>query len=162
MITKVTGILAILFLISSCGSQTASDGNNSSGQESVDANISEVLTDPLEYDGKTIKIEGIISHVCRHGGDKMRVLQEGSDLSIQVMLGDFTGRFDAGSEGNRVVLTGQLVTEVTNLDQLAAHSHDENGNHDCETTREAVEVMKAMGLDANIRTYVTLNHYESQ
>ncbi len=127
----------------------------------IETSIADILSDPLEYDSKEVKIEGVITHVCRHGGDKMRVLQDDSDLTIQILLGNFTGQFDTGSEGMRVMVTGTLVTEVTNMDELEAHGHEGEG-HDCEDTRQAVEVMKARGLDANIRTHIALNHYETR
>ncbi len=150
-------ILLLLVVLASCGSRT--DSSMAAGEDrAVVAPISELLSNPLEYDSKTVKIEGVISHVCRHSGDKMRVLQDGTDLSIQVMLGEFTGSFDTESEGLRVSLTGLLVTEVTNLDELSAHDE----HHDCETTIEAIEAMKAWGLDPDIRTYITLNHYETR
>lgn len=141
-------------IIASCGSQTGDKNQAASENSIVEANISELLSNPLEYDSKTVEIEGVISHVCRHTGNKMRVLQDGSDLSILVMLEDFTGEFDVESEGQRVALSGQLVAEVTNIGELAEEADD------CETSREAVEAMKAKGLDADINTYVSMSRYE--
>ena len=160
MLQRTIGMLAIVIIIASCSSHRSETGQPASAGRIIETSISDILGDPLEYDSKKVKIEGVITHVCRHSGDKMRVLQDDSDLTIQVMLGDFTGQFDTGSEGMRVMLTGTLVTEVTNMDELEAHSH-EGEEHDCEDTRQAVEVMKAKGLDANIRTHIALNHYET-
>lgn len=161
MLQKTFGILASLMIIVSCNSQPGNSDQVAADNQSIDAQISEILSDPLDYDNKTVKVEGVISHVCRHSGDKMRIMQDGSDLSILVMLGDFAGQFDAESEGTRVFITGNLVTEVTNIEELAAHGHEEDA-HDCEDTREAVEVMKARGLDASIRTYVAMNQYDKK
>lgn len=161
MLQKTFGILASLMIIVSCNSQPGNNDQVAADNQSVNVQISEILSDPLDYDNKTVKVEGIISHVCRHSGDKMRIMQDESDLSILVMLGDFTGQFDAESEGTRVSITGNLVTEVTNMEELAAHGHEEDG-HDCEDTREAVEVMKARGLDASIGTYISLNQYDTK
>lgn len=167
MIHKITGILAIVMIFASCSSGRTDKGSHLAEGLTIEASISELLSDPLEYDNKQVRIEGVISHVCRHSGDKMRVLQDGSDLSIQVMLGDFTGQFDTESEGKRVSLSGILMTEVTNMDELTAHihegeeGHEHEADHDCESTREAVEAMKAKGLDASIRTWIALNQYET-
>jgi hypothetical protein len=159
MIQKAILSLAIILIAVSCSSDRGNGNISASGESPLLVSITEILSDPLEYDGKAISIEGVITHVCRHSGDKMRVMQQGSDLSLQIMLGDFTGRFDAESEGMPVKLTGLLLTEVTNLDELAHHTH-EGESHECENTRQAVEVMKARGLDPRIRTYLALNHYE--
>jgi hypothetical protein len=159
MLQRFIGIMAIILIVASCSSQQSDTGQTSS----IEVNISEILSDPLVYDSKSVQIEGVISHVCRHSGDKMRVMQDNSDLSILVMLGDFTGKLDAGSEGQRVVLSGMLITEVTNLDDLTAHNHDDGEEaHACESTLQAVEAMKAKGLDANIRTFISLNQYETR
>lgn len=162
MLHKTILMLAMLSVIASCISNRGDADKAVSQEKAIEASISELLADPLEYDNKPVRIEGVISHVCRHSGDKMRVLQDGSDLSIQVMLGDFTGQFDTESEGVRVMLTGTLLTEVTNLDELSAHEHEGEEGHDCANTREAVEVMKARGLDASIRTWIALDHYETE
>ena len=154
-------MLAIALIIASCSSHRSENGQMAGSGQIIETSISDILSDPLEYDNKEVKIEGVITHVCRHSGDKMRVLQDDSDLTIQVMLGNFTGQFDTGSEGVRVMVTGTLMTEVTNMDELEAHSH-EGEEHDCEDTRQAVEVMKAKGLDAKIRTHIALNHYETR
>ncbi|MGF1585361.1 MAG: DUF4920 domain-containing protein [Bacteroidales bacterium] len=162
MLRKSIGILAIIMMIVSCTSQQSDTGQADSGK-SIEVNISEILSDPIEYDSKSVQIEGVISHVCRHSGDKMRVMQDDSDLSILVMLGDFTGKLDAESEGQRVVLSGMLMTEVTNLDDLTAHNHDDGEEaHECESTLQAVEAMKAKGLNPDIRTFIALNQYETK
>ncbi|MFO7922317.1 MAG: OB-fold nucleic acid binding domain-containing protein [Bacteroidales bacterium] len=160
MLHRITGIMAIIMIFASCSSNQSGSAGLSEN-ETLEVSITDLLSDPLRYDNQTVKIEGMISHVCRHSGDKMRMLQDDSDLSIQVMLGDFTGQFDTESEGMRVSVTGTLVTEVTNMDELEAHSHEDE-EHDCEDTRQAVEIMKARGLDADIRTYIALNQYETQ
>lgn len=159
MLQKSLCMLIVAVLLAACSSNQTE--RVSDDTLTVEASISDLLADPLEFDNRSIKIEGVISHVCRHSGDKMRILQDGSDLSILVMLGDFTGQFDTESEGMRVSLEGLLVTEVTNFDELEAHSHEDE-DHDCESTREAVEAMKAKGLDATIRTYIALSQYEAR
>ncbi len=162
MTGKLTGMLAIFLLLTACTSGTGERQQAAAGNPLIEASISELLANPLDYDTRTVKIEGVISHVCRHSGDKMRVMQEGSDLSVQVMLGEFTGQFDTESEGLWVALSGTVVTEVTNIDELHSHSHDDDDDHDCSSTLEAIEAMKARGLDANIRTHIALHQYETR
>lgn len=118
----------------------------------VETTVADLLADPLNYENRRVHIEGHISHVCRHSGDKMRVLQDDSDLSIQVRLGAFTGQFDTESEGLRVAVTGLFKTEVANIDELE--------DHECETTLQAIEAMKAKGLDVKLDSYIQLENYE--
>ncbi len=144
-------LITAIMILAGCGA------GSESRQETItlEASIQELLAEPFEFDRKNVRIEGVISHVCRHSGDKMRVLQDGSDLSIQVMLGDFTGRFGTESEGLRVILTGTLLAELTNIDDLG-------DDHGCEDDRQAVEALKARGLNPDIRTRLSLSHFETE
>jgi len=126
----------------------------------VELAIAELLADPFSYENREVRIEGVISHVCRHSGDKMRVQQDDSELSIQVKLGEFTEQFNTESEGTRVVVWGTLMTEVLNLEELEAHQHEGEEDHECETTQQAIEAMKAKGLDPKVNTYVKLGKFE--
>jgi hypothetical protein len=156
MFKKIAGVLIIMLFSVSCGQQH-NERKISEAQQVVAANISELLSNPLEYENKVVKIEGIISHVCRHSGDKMRVLQEGSELSIQVMLGEFAGRIDPASEGLRIILSGSLAAEAA---YPAALTHDTHEG-ECAATREAGEKMRSHGMNAAIRAYITLIEYET-
>jgi len=154
---KYIAILAVVVGFAACGSAPEIE-EVAEAPEVHETTIAALLADPLAFEDKQVKIEGVISHVCRHSGDKMRVLQDDSELTVQVMLGEFTGQFDVESEGARVVLKGVVTAEVTNLDELEDHDHEEG--HECETTAAAVEAMKAKGLDPQIRTRILLANYE--
>lgn len=154
--------MAIIILIASCNSRQDDRKQGETVTSAIEVKITELLTNPLEFDSETVETDGTISHVCRHSGDKMRVLQDGSDLSILVMLGDFTGHFNTESEGLKVTLSGKFMTEVSNIDELNTYiqEHEDESGHECENTREAIEAMESRGLDASIRTFIALEHYE--
>ena len=86
----------------------------------------------------------------------MRILQDGSDLTVQIMLGNFTGEFDTDSEGSRIELSGKVSTEITNIEEMEDHELDD----ECENTLEAIEAMRARGLDPNIRPHINLENYK--
>lgn len=148
---QILFLLSVILFFAGCGSAT----NSRQESDVIEISISELLAEPFEFDGKNVRIEGVISHVCRHSGDKMRVLQDGSDLTIQVMLGNYTGSFGTESEGERVNLTGLLTAELINIDDLG-------DDHDCEDDLQAVEALKARGLNPEIRTFISLNHFETK
>ncbi len=130
--------------------------------------IAELVSNPLEFEEQEIRIEGIINHICRHSGDKMRVAElDGEGLSIQVMLGEFASQFNPEFEGQEIVLTGILKTVVRNLDALEeAHvhaegeAHDHEEGHECESTAEAIEKMKAAGIDPDIAAFIEITSFE--
>ncbi len=119
--------------------------------------IAELVEKHMEFDGRTVRFEGVIDHMCRHSGDKMRVAQPDDDgMSIQVRLGEFMNQFNVDHEGSEVTIIGALMTEVLNMEEL--EQHDEG--HDCESTEEAVRMMAERGIEPNIRPYIELQGFE--
>ena len=123
------------------------------------ATITELLKEPVKFENKEVRIEGVISHVCRRAGDKMRILQDGSDLTIEVKLGDFTGKITPDSEGMRVVVTGILKTEASGTGETEEH-HEAHEGTQGESEKAAEAAMKAEGIDTAIKTYILLKTYE--
>ncbi|MBW6497697.1 MAG: hypothetical protein K0B09_04860 [Bacteroidales bacterium] len=165
-------MIAVFFFFG-CGQQPAT-------QEEVvieTFEIAELISNPMEYEEQEIRIEGIISHICRHSGEKMRVAEiDGEGLSILVMLGDFAPQFNPEFEGQEVILTGVLKTTIQNIDALneehvhgedgedcdhegEEHAHEE-GHDDCESTQEAIAKMKAAGIDPDIAAHIEITSFE--
>ena len=130
--------------------------------------IAELISDPMAFEDMEVRIEGVINHICRHSGDKMRVAEiEGEGLSIQVMLGELASQFNPEFEGKEVSLVGVVKTRVRNIDALEeAHVHEEGDDHDhedgheCASTAEAIEKMKAAGIDPDIAAYIEIISFE--
>ncbi len=148
-----------MFLLLAAGLILAACGGPATDQQAEerieDHAITVLVENPMEYEGKTVRFEGILHHMCRHSGDKMRVVQmDDSEMSIQVMLGQYMNQFSPEMEGSELTIIGNLKTEVMNMEEL-----DEE-DHDCETTEEALELMAERGIDPNIRPYVELKGFE--
>ncbi len=119
--------------------------------------IAQLVDAPLGFEGQTVRIEGVIDHMCRHSGDKMRVAQmDDSEMSIQVRLGDFMNQFSQEMEGSQVAVTGVFKVELVNMEELEQH----DDGHDCESTQEAIALMEQRGIDPNVRPYIELQAYE--
>ncbi len=147
----------------SCGQQPS--GQQAQEPEIETRQISQLVSEPMTYENQVVRLEGMIGHICRHSGDKMRIIQTTDDAySIEVMLMDQASQFSPEMEGQELVLVGTLKTEVVNMDELeAAHVHEgEEGDHECETTTEALEKMKEKGINPEIRTYVELVRVEEK
>ncbi len=156
-------LILLLFagmFIAACSNQTQQHTDT----DAQDYTIQELAHDPLNFEGKTVRFEGVIGHICQHSGDKMRVVQTDNDaFSMLVMLGDLMHNFNTQHEGSLVSITGTLKTVVRNLDaleQAEAHDHDHDHEHeeghDCSSTTEAIKRMAEKGIDPDIRPYVEL------
>lgn len=114
----------------------------------VQATISEILSDPVKFENKDVRIEGVITHVCRKSGDKMMVQQDGSEQVIRIMLGEFTGQITPENEGSRVVVTGMLKSETVDPAEAAEHEgeHGESAQKEqgqAEPQQKTAEVPQA-------------------
>ncbi|MDX9940921.1 MAG: hypothetical protein RBS53_01735 [Bacteroidales bacterium] len=132
-------------------------------EEAVPAiGIAEVLTHPMDFEGQPVHLTGVINHMCRHSGDKLRLAElEGEGLSIEVLLGELASQFNPEMEGKEIEVYGILKTRVNNLEALEEmHSHEGEEGHECETTTEAIALMEANGLDPDIGAYVEMTSFE--
>ncbi len=107
-----------LFLFS-CGATTAPEEtkDNSFAEVFTPANFTEKAG---EFVGKEVKVQGIIDHVCSHGGKKMFLVDTESDGRIRINTGENMAAFKSEWEGSVVVATGivdEFVIDEAYLDE---------------------------------------------
>ncbi len=157
MLKKIALLFALGFILVSCG-QVAEKQN-----ESADIKlISELVAEPLAYDGQEVTIQGLITHICKHSGDKIRINQvEDADFSIMVMLQEFQPQFDPSCEGRQIKITGVLRTVVRNMDQLEeAHNHEGEEGEGCASSQEAAKKLQEKGITPDIRAFIEMKSFE--
>jgi hypothetical protein len=109
MIRKFLAYTALAVMIASCGGN-AGNKENVNGELSV-ADEGQEGTQMIaigEFDKRAgdfvdqeVMVEGIVDHICKHGGKRMLLVSEEGDLHV-----DAEERFDEALMGNEVVLTG--------------------------------------------------------
>ncbi len=67
------------------------------------------------YVNKTIKLEGIVDHVCEHDGKKMFLVDEKSDARVKIVPGENMAAFKQDLIGETVEITG--VVKEFRLDE---------------------------------------------
>jgi hypothetical protein len=163
MTKKFYILIALALVFAACNNQTKKAEEVA---EIKEVTVEALAADPVSFDNQEVVFEGTVGHVCRHAGDKMRVMQtENTDFSILVMLGDFKGQITPESEGALVKVKGIVKTEVRNLDELATqhehHDHEgEEEGHECSSTAEAIQLLKEKGIDPNIFVYIEITELE--
>ncbi len=171
MTKRILYFFAATMLIVSCKNQGQKTEEQSTAKE---VSIEALATNPMSYDKQEVVFEGTVGHVCRHSGERMRVMQtDKTDFSVLVLLGDFKSQITPGSEGKTVKVTGIVKTEVVNMDELAenheGHNHEgeevhaeggEEGGHACASTEEAIKKLKEKGIDPSIAVSIELKALE--
>ena len=108
IIKKISVIAAIAIFFASCSGDAA---NNSSQDETLVSEttqtdipviaIGEFDVKAGEFVDKEVIVEGIVDHVCKHGGKKLFLVSDDGDLHVES-----DERFDEALTGSEVVVTG--------------------------------------------------------
>lgn len=129
-------------LMSSCGQtgQTERVGSPEAEKEKIlTATVEEMLAQPADYDGKEVAISGMVTHVCRHGGQKCFVLGKDGESQIRIVPSGDIDEFKIDLEGSTVAFKGTF--KVLNPIQAGEHvaDHDSKEHHDSEMAHTQAE-----------------------
>jgi hypothetical protein len=107
-------------------------------KEAVPATVEQLVDQPEGFSGKLVSISGTVSHVCRHGGQKMFLFGADSEKLIQVNTGTSATEFDVTLEGTEVEVTG-VLNELKIDEAYIAALEEENSKADSATTEEVTD-----------------------
>lgn len=118
---SLTLLLGMTLGLASCGN----DSNKSKEQTSAEVvtpaalEVDQVLADPDSLVGDTIEIEGICTHICKHGGGKIFLMGSDDTKTLRVEAGESIGSFPQETVNSIVRVTGVLVEDRIDEDYLA-------------------------------------------
>jgi len=103
----IVAIFALAFVVVSCDNPTA---NKEAQEQTEEVIVEEIVTVNLsEFDeqvedlvGKTIVVEGTVDHVCTHGGQRMFLIDTGSEGRVKVTPDENVAAFKTDLEGQAV------------------------------------------------------------
>lgn len=142
MITRMLTTLMLAALVASC----SNPNQNKNKDQKADSNpssqtvltVNRIMNQPADYTGKKITVEGVVTHVCKHGGKRLHLSPAGSDVKLRVRTGKGLQPFKRKIVGNTVQVTGLFEEERLDqqyLNQLkkgqeASHDHDAHQEKD--------------------------------
>ncbi|MFH2141284.1 MAG: hypothetical protein ABIJ97_02595 [Bacteroidota bacterium] len=134
----------VLAVIVSCKNQSEVEDGTSNDTLKTDTilsmNIAEFDSLAGSNVGKTIRFDVFISHVCRHNGLKMYVMDDKEEYSVKVEVSDQIAVFDTLWETKKVTIEGQVSELVIDLKYL------ENWEKEIETPENNEEATHAGGV----------------
>lgn len=117
-------------------------GSSQKGTLTVD----NLLSNPGEYVGQPVTVEGLATHVCAKSGMKLFLQGSADTQTVRAESNSTLGKFDEACVGNKVVVKGTLEEErITETDLLKMEqeivegttvTHGEGGEG-CETEQKA-------------------------
>ncbi len=159
---KLVIILSILALGISCAKNTKKENQSEIDKTEVAEKVAErpVLalaefdTSAGQYVNKEVQVNGIVDHVCKHGGKKLLLVNDAGDVHVESET-----RFDDALVGDEISLTGIVkefkVDEAYCLqkeeDHLQNHKEGTDSDDVYAKKMEQIEIyrdsMKVAGVD---------------
>ncbi len=129
---KIAIWITLTLLVGACN-------QTSQSEKIVSATIEELLASPEEYENKEVAITGMITHVCRHGGQKCFILAEDGETQIRLVPGGDIDEFKIELEGSTVAVKGTFrVMAAEQAVELQA-DYQSKANHAVEMAHSEAE-----------------------
>ena len=118
---SLTLLLGMALGLASCGGDSNKSKAQTSAEEANPAalEVDQVLADPDSLVGDTIKVEGVCTHICKHGGGKIFLMGSDDTKTLRVEAGESIGSFPQETVNSIVRVTGVLVEDRIDEDYLA-------------------------------------------
>lgn len=109
------GALALLVMTlcaTSCNSRESKQQESTEQTSSDPAlEVDQLLDSPDSYVGQTVVLEGVCTHICKHGGGKIFLMGSDDTKSLRVEAGEEIGSFPQECVHSVVRVTGVLVED---------------------------------------------------
>jgi hypothetical protein len=126
-------IFAFVLFSLSC-SQKAPDANTA---PDVNLTVDEIVDQPQAYLNQDIIISGLVTHVCKHGGQKLFLAGKETGNIIRITCSENIAEFPLDLEGSMVEFTGTI--QVYDEESLVLAVTEEKEHHEGEDHSDTCE-----------------------
>jgi hypothetical protein len=168
-------IYALIFLVFACNNSNK-QGNNASNETPESAvqvvMVDQILENPEAYTDQRVKVEGLVTHVCKHSGKRLHLNSKSSSNMIRVEAADGINQFQRELEGSDIVVEGIFHRQVIDEDYLAKWEnegmegegvHVEHNPAESEANQELIQNMRRQleesGNDQLVSLWIDGNSY---
>ena len=151
-------IIILAGLVSGCAQNQAEQHEEMASElasvEIPELNIASFDVEAANYVDSEITVAGIVDHVCKHGGKKLKLVTDGASVHVES-----ESRFDDALIGNEISLNG-IVRELRvdegyclqmEEDNIAKHKEGETNDEDFTHKKEQIQAyrdsMAVAGVD---------------
>ena len=124
MFKKLIIVIFISALFISCGNN-GSQKKDQAVVETENTVVEPIVITVAEFNdkagelvGELVVIEGMIDHVCAHGGKRMFIIDEDTDGRVKVVVGEGLPSFNTEMEGSEIKILGKVDELVINEEYL--------------------------------------------
>ncbi|MDH6535137.1 hypothetical protein D0T51_10620 [Parabacteroides sp. 52] len=140
-------LLSVLMIGTSCGNtnKKSTEETTTAAVQSAALEVDDLLATADDKVDKEITVEGVCTHICKHGGRKIFLMGSDDTQTIRIEGGK-VGKFDAQCVNSIVKVTGELKEQrideayLQNWEsQLKAETAEDHGDGEagCDTEKKA-------------------------
>jgi hypothetical protein len=152
-------IIVFTAIMVACNYSQKSTTEEVVSDEPVTITVNEFLTKAGDYVGKEIKIQGTVSHTCKHGGKRMFIFDDNEDNRVKIEASESVSSFDASLEGSDILVSGLMKELIIDEAYLMEWEQEVNAETDIpevenDTTTVAEHEGGGLGEAADQGTHV--------
>lgn len=141
-------VVALMAMVNfnSCGNKQQKQHDEASEQLTGAIDVDSLLAAADSLSGQEVTVEGVCTHICKHGGRKIFLMGSDDTQTIRIEAGK-VGKFDQKCVNSLVKVTGMLVEQRVDEaylenweNQLKAATAEKHGDSDaagCSTEKQA-------------------------
>lgn len=139
---KLLFLFAVVTLISACN--RGQEKSAAKAEEVSTVTVSQILADPAALLDKQVSVTGMVTHVCKHGGQKLFIIDTDPEQQVRVNVGEGIPEFDVALEGSTVTFKG-VFKKLTPEEQTAMQGdnkemhEEEHANPEAHAAAEEAE-----------------------
>ena len=133
MIKKITVLAFLSFILFSANTLFAQDKMSVTTTASTEPQVM-VLT-PEKFQevavnnvGKEVEIQGMVVHVCKHGGKKLFIIGEDPEKRVKITTSDKVSVFQPELEGSTIMVKG-IIEPIVEEELPEAEKANEDADH---------------------------------
>jgi hypothetical protein len=135
-------LVLIALLAISCKQTVKSEGDNQEAAKTehiVSASILELLATPAEYQDKEVAVSGMVTHVCRHGGQKCFIVADDGETQMRIVPGGDIDEFKIELEGSTIAIKGHFRVMNPEVAEEHVEDHESKEHHTVEQSHSTAE-----------------------
>lgn len=161
---KITSFaLLSLFIIVGCAQNKKENSSENTAEKTEIMQIDALLNNADSYVDKVVTVEGICTHICRHGGRKIFLMGTDDTKTIRVEAGEEIGSFKQETVNSIVEVTGELKEQridqayladwETRLKEQTEEKHGDGKEAGCAAEQKAQNEAPANTVEARIENF---------
>ena len=129
---KLFVLLSVVLFVASCGNAPEKSKVNSEATTQISVN--DFYANPEQYLDSDVTVKGLVTHVCKHGGQKLFIVGSEDGEPLRIDVGESIPEFAIEMEGTEAEFTGKIV--LMDEETIAAFEAEHEQNHAGEAANE--------------------------